>query len=229
VYGSLDVPAADDPAIRTTTAVATDDADIALVADKDTLRRRIRAERRARGAGERARLGERLAEIASEVIELHRPSCVALYASVGGEPDTNALRAWLRRRGIRVLLPVVLGRTLGWAPDDGVLQDPPPGVRGGPVPTTLPLPGTALAGAEVVLLPALAVDTLGNRLGQGGGFYDRALAHANPAALIAAIVHDNELLDAAVEPVPVEPHDRPVAAALSPSRWHPFDPFVDVR
>ena len=64
----------------------------------------------------------------------------------------------------------------------------------------------------MVLVPALAVDHAGNRLGRGGGSYDRALARVGPLIPLIALVYDDELLDH----VPTAPHDVPVRAAVSP-------------
>jgi 5-formyltetrahydrofolate cyclo-ligase len=75
-----------------------------------------------------------------------------------------------------------------------------------------------IGSADVVIIPALAVDTLGNRLGLGAGFYDRALRTIDPGVSVFAVVYENEVLDAAVEPVPAEPHDRPVDAVITPHR-----------
>jgi 5-formyltetrahydrofolate cyclo-ligase len=63
----------------------------------------------------------------------------------------------------------------------------------------------------MVLVPALAVDRAGNRLGRGAGYYDRALTKTR--AQVVAVIYDDELVDA----VPHEPHDRLVDAALRPS------------
>jgi 5-formyltetrahydrofolate cyclo-ligase len=63
------------------------------------------------------------------------------------------------------------------------------------------------------LVPALAVDRAGVRLGRGAGFYDRALPLADPAARLIAVVRDDELVDA----LPAEPHDVPMTHALTPS------------
>jgi 5-formyltetrahydrofolate cyclo-ligase len=65
-------------------------------------------------------------------------------------------------------------------------------------------------------MPALAVDTLGHRLGQGAGYYDRTLPLAAPGVPVIAIVNATEVLDAAVESVPTEPHDRRVDAVATP-------------
>ncbi len=69
----------------------------------------------------------------------------------------------------------------------------------------------ALADCDLVLVPALAVDRAGRRLGRGGGSYDRALPRAR--GLVVAVLHDGEL----VEQLPAEPHDVAVRAVVTPS------------
>jgi 5,10-methenyltetrahydrofolate synthetase len=63
-----------------------------------------------------------------------------------------------------------------------------------------------------VLVPALAVDRGGVRLGRGRGFYDRSLCGRDPQASLVAIVRDSELLDE----IPAGPHDVPMTHALTP-------------
>jgi 5-formyltetrahydrofolate cyclo-ligase len=72
---------------------------------------------------------------------------------------------------------------------------------------------TAVGTAEVVVVPAVAVARDGTRLGRGGGYYDRALRHARPGAVLVAAVFDDELVDA----LPTEPHDHRVTAVVTPS------------
>jgi 5-formyltetrahydrofolate cyclo-ligase len=72
-------------------------------------------------------------------------------------------------------------------------------------------PGT-VARADVVLVPALAVDTEGNRLGRGGGSYDRALARVGPQVPTIGLLYDDELRPS----VPAEPHDRRVRLVARP-------------
>jgi 5-formyltetrahydrofolate cyclo-ligase len=72
---------------------------------------------------------------------------------------------------------------------------------------------TAIGTAEVVVVPALAVDRGGTRLGRGGGWYDRALRHARPGAVVVAVVFDGEVVDR----LPALDHDRPVTAVVTPS------------
>jgi 5-formyltetrahydrofolate cyclo-ligase len=72
----------------------------------------------------------------------------------------------------------------------------------------------AIAAASVVLVPALAVDLAGVRLGRGAGFYDRSLSWAAPAARLVAVVRDDELVDR----LPGADHDVPMTHALTPCR-----------
>jgi 5-formyltetrahydrofolate cyclo-ligase len=184
---------------------------------KQALRGRIRAERRERPRSARLSDGEALAAVVLEMPEVAAADCVALYASIAGEPETEPLRTALRRAGVRVLLPVTQPQDgLDWAEDTGELV---PGVGpGGPEPTGPRLGEGGIRAADVVLVPALAVDTLGSRLGQGAGSYDRALQHVRTSVPVVALVNEGELLDAAVESVPTEAHDVGVDAVVTPSR-----------
>lgn len=176
---------------------------------KAAVRRRLLTARSAREDGE-------LTAAALQGHVLGQPwasgSSVAAYAPVGSEPGSRGLLDALRRQGVRVLLPVVAGRELHWSSYDGAL-------RAGPwdllEPTGPVLPPTALATADAVLVPALAVDPNGTRLGRGAGFYDRALPHARPGIPLVALLHDGELL---AEMLPAEPHDIPMTAAVTPAR-----------
>jgi 5-formyltetrahydrofolate cyclo-ligase len=137
---------------------------------------------------------------------------IAAYYSIGTEPDTHGLIFALWKRGSYVLLPVLRpDGDLDWASYEG-----PDSLRPGP--RGLLQPGEpargveAVARADAVLVPALAVDQAGRRLGRGGGSYDRALARVGPLVPLIALIYDDEL----VEQVPVEGHDVPVRAAVTP-------------
>lgn len=167
---------------------------------------------------ERAATGARLAAYAGELIALatagDRPArtTVAAYAGVADEPPTETLLDALASRGARVLLPVTTGAgTLDWAAYEGWSGLVP--ARWGLLePATPRLGPEALRGADLVVVPALAVDRSGHRLGRGAGFYDRALG-AVPRDRRVAVVYDGELLDH----VPAEPHDQEVGWALTPT------------
>jgi 5-formyltetrahydrofolate cyclo-ligase len=119
----------------------------------------------------------------------------------------------LRAAGVRVLLPVVTGERLDWATYDGegALAEGPLGLA---EPSGHRLGSDALAAADVVLVPALAVDRSGHRLGRGRGYYDRALAAVSVPVI--AVVFDDDVID----DVPVEAHDRDVDGRLTPSGYY---------
>ncbi|MGW5276557.1 5-formyltetrahydrofolate cyclo-ligase [Streptomyces sp. NPDC004044] len=148
--------------------------------------------------------------------ELAAARTVAAYVSVGGEPGTRALLDALQARGVRVLLPVLLpDNDLDWAAYEGG-DSLVPAARGLLEPNGPRLGPDAVLDADVVLLPGLAVDGRGMRLGRGGGSYDRVLARlatagAHPALVV--LLYDNEV----VAQVPVEPHDHPVDAVVTPA------------
>ncbi|MEV5238759.1 5-formyltetrahydrofolate cyclo-ligase [Streptomyces cinnamoneus] len=166
-----------------------------------------------------AALGQR----ALELPELARSRTVAAYVSVGSEPGTRALLDALHARGVRVLLPVLLpDNDLDWGvyrgsghlvrAGRGLLE--PDGERLGP---------DAVTEADAVLLPGLAVDGRGMRLGRGGGSYDRVLARLERSAADPALVvllYDDEV----VARVPEEPHDHPVHAVVTPGGVRRFRP-----
>jgi 5-formyltetrahydrofolate cyclo-ligase len=137
---------------------------------------------------------------------------VAAYYSVGTEPDTRGLVFALWKRGTYVLLPLLRpDGNLDWASYEGPdsLVAGPHGLLEPGEPSRGP---QALARADVVLAPALAVDGTGNRLGRGGGSYDRALARVGPLIPVIVLLYDDELL----AHVPAEPHDTPVRAVVRP-------------
>lgn len=140
---------------------------------------------------------------------------VAAYVSVGSEPGTGPLLDELEARGVQTLLPVLVDDgDLDWARYTGPLGLVP-AARGLMEPRARRLGPHAITSAAVVLVPALAVDRRGYRLGRGAGSYDRALTRlVGTNAVIVAVLHDGELLDL---PMPIEPHDRRVHAAATPS------------
>ena len=185
------------------------------LAAKRALRKDVLAARARLTTHDVAQAADALAKHALRLPELAEASSVAAYVSIGAEPGTAPLLHALSDRGTRVLLPVLLpDNDLDWCAyegHDGLIRAgrglwEPSGVREGL---------DAVARVDAVLLPGLAVDGRGLRLGRGGGSYDRALARtaasgASPARVV--LLYDGEI----VRRVPDEEHDWPVDAAVTP-------------
>jgi 5-formyltetrahydrofolate cyclo-ligase len=183
--------------------------DAAAATDKTAVRRVVRAARRT-GASSRDRTAD-AAAIAAHVLTGFAGALsgsaaapVAIYRSLPSEPPTEALVEGLHARGVPVLVPVLLDdKDLDWCllrPDGST----------GPA-----LGREAIAGAALVVTPALAVDSSGLRLGQGGGSYDRALRRRGAGVPVVAVVGDDELVPG---PLPGEVHDVRVDAVVTPGR-----------
>jgi 5-formyltetrahydrofolate cyclo-ligase len=188
-----------------------------LAQAKARLRSRVRGRRRQRSEAERARLsaaavehlwawlGPRIREVAAA----GGTPTVATVLPMPTEPDTAGLRARAHACGARVLVPVTAeGRRMDWAQwHPGVATqrsahapvDEPVGER---------LPTSALQDAAALIMPGLAVDGTGMRLGQGGGYYDRAVGGLPKDLPRVALLFPDEVLPAGA--VPAESTDRPV-------------------
>jgi 5-formyltetrahydrofolate cyclo-ligase len=170
----------------------------------------------ARGRRPLVEIGADARRIAAHLLtlpEVRRAATVAAYVSMGTEPGTSALLDGLRDAGKRVLLPVLRAdNDLDWAVFEGP-DSLVPAARGLLEPDGALLGSLAVATADVVLVPGLAVARSGLRLGRGGGSYDRALARVPVGTFTCVLLYDVEV---GVE-VPAEAHDRPVAAAASPA------------
>lgn len=179
---------------------------------KASLRRRLAAARRLMSDSARNESGRLIRDHVLEMAEVATAGTVAAYYSVGTEPDTHGLIFALWKRGSYVILPVLLpDGDLDWASYEGP-DSLAPGPRGLLQPAD-PVRGVGtVARADVVLVPALAVDVLGHRLGRGGGSYDRALARVGAQVPTIALLYDSELLPA----VPVAAHDQLVRAVARP-------------
>lgn len=138
---------------------------------------------------------------------------VACYFSLPPEPGTNELRAHLASLGKKVYLPIVeMSHSLSWGFDQAPYEFNKFGIA------EPQRSDFQLADADAIILPALAADTAGNRLGRGAGYFDRALAEVpNFAAggpLRIALVFDEEIFSE----IPVEDHDAQVDLVVTPTR-----------
>lgn len=197
---------------------------------KPEVRRVLRAGRRQRAAGRSHSVSAQWGE---GLVSAWQNACLffglppgrvipALFVPTASEPPVDAILT----RTEKCFLPVLVG-------ESGILGEPSWGWGGAEVPLNQPDPrwpaqpassmgvlDQALHEAEIVLLPALAVDEDGVRLGQGGGWYDRALAAFAEGTPVVAAVFDEEVFPGGT--LPLEPHDRMVDAVITPSGFLPL-------
>ncbi|GAA5192385.1 5-formyltetrahydrofolate cyclo-ligase [Arthrobacter gyeryongensis] len=190
---------------------------------KDDIRRDYRKRRLTLTTQQRADAGTGIALGGlswADSVARGKPSTFAAYVGVAAEPPTMPLLAALHAAGHRILLPVCEPERLlswvYWTPDTAFVRskyapiDEPVGER---------FDSDVIRDATGIFLPATAVDEDGNRIGQGGGYYDRLLdkldadGHRPPTV---AVVYDHEILAAGT--IPAESFDKPVAEALTPYR-----------
>ena len=172
---------------------------------KRVLRARLLAARRALSADE---LASSRAAIRAQL--LHRLDMAAkagtpwlrvfAYEAMATEPASEALLEDMADRGASVYVPLR-------RPDNDLDWIRWPGS------TTLGL--HAVSTASVLLVPALAIDVTGMRIGRGGGSYDRVLPRLGPQVPVVAVLHRGEILDE----VPAEAWDCRVQAAVTPDGW----------
>jgi len=181
--------------------------------DKASLRTRLVAARRQLAPGQRSAAARSVRDAVLSLPEAQMAGTVAAYYSIETEPDTRGLVFGLWKRGTYVLLPVLRDDgDLDWASYEGP-DSLRPGPRGLTEPSEPPRGVTAITSADLVVVPALAVDHSGQRLGRGGGSFDRALARVGASVPVVALLYDTEFLAS----VPAGPHDQPVRLVARPA------------
>lgn len=176
---------------------------------KAALRRQLRQARviRETNPAEAARLSQQLGQFCID----NKISRAAAYFPIQGEPDIREFLTWALHQGLDLMLPTVTGQNLHWVKFDGNTVF---GELGFEEATGKP---AKLADAEVVFMPAMAVDLAGNRLGKGKGYYDRALdqfrGQKRRPKLVAVVFEEEVLLS-----VPTEKHDQPIDAAITAAK-----------
>lgn len=180
---------------------------------KQQLRHGLIANRVARSVDERRAAGQPLCDRVLALPEVEGAATVACYVSTPQEPSTSELVAALSARNRTVLLPLLRPDfNVDWAVyEPGALTS---GRLGISEPAGGPLGVAAIETSSVVVCPGLAADRLGQRLGRGGGSYDRVLARVGAEALRVVLLYDDEVLAV----VPNDPHDEPVDVIVTPRR-----------
>jgi 5-formyltetrahydrofolate cyclo-ligase len=176
---------------------------------------RLRAELKGRRATltprELAVAGQAAADLVSRLPEWRQSKVVALYASRGQEPSTDALLALALAEGRMLLLPRVEADgslTLRRVDDLAKLESSALGIRE----PRADAPVVAAADAGLILVPGVGFDRRGHRLGHGAGYYDRLLARLPRRVFLLGHAHAFQMVGL----VPTEPHDVKVRAVATP-------------
>jgi 5-formyltetrahydrofolate cyclo-ligase len=180
--------------------------------EKRELRERMLGARAALTAAERSRAAEAIAGRVAALPAWGSARSVALYAAMGAEVDTSPLAARAVAEGKRLAWPRVRNgaRNLEFAACEVAALVPGPlGTREPPANAT-PVPAGEI---DLVVVPGLAFDGQGRRLGRGGGHYDATLATLRHAAAVG-LAHEVQLVPA----VPSEPHDARVGTVVTEAR-----------
>jgi 5-formyltetrahydrofolate cyclo-ligase len=192
--------------------VTAEPADPSIVEAKRRLREAMASRRLGIAPGVAAAAGEAVARFVGEAPEVLRARRIALYAAAPGELPTRSVFERLVADDRPMLLPRARGGSLEWAlvqDWDGLV----PGRFGVPEPrgpeVSAPGPG------DVALLPCLALDLAGWRLGRGAGFYDRAFPASRPGPLLVGSGFEFQR----VEVVPHDSRDRRVDAIVTERGW----------
>ena len=180
---------------------------------KDEVRRAIRTGRRSRTADARSAADAGIARQAASFLP-DTATTVTSYLPMPTEPPVDALNAFLLERGHTVLVPRIVASDLEW-----VVWNADTPTRPGPMGIRDPLgPAVDLTDATTMFVPALAIDRQGMRIGQGSGYYDRALGaiprHVDGGPLLVAVTFDDELLDG----LPTEWNDIRMDAVITPTQ-----------
>jgi 5-formyltetrahydrofolate cyclo-ligase len=185
------------------------DAD-ALAKRKRAIRRESLLKRDALPASERQRLGEVIAVHLLAFPPILRSKRILLYHAVRSEVSTQPLIEALAESGKRLYLPHIAPEATDFTPAEYALGDP---LAVGPFNVSQPhnLVPLALETLDAILVPGVAFDRYGGRLGYGKGFYDRFFARTRTSAVVIGIAFEIQV----VERIPVEPHDHPLDALIT--------------
>jgi 5-formyltetrahydrofolate cyclo-ligase len=197
--------------------------------DKETARQHFRALRRGLTEEERRKAAQDLRDVVLEGLEplgISPGATVAAYLSTGPEPSTELLLPALEAAGYKVLVPVCEpGYQLSWTHwYDGVelVRSPRAWVY---EPVGERFANSVMTGVSLLLIPGLAVDTDGNRMGQGGGYYDRFLAALEllpERPRKAGVSYSHEVVPAGT--FEVTNLDAPLEGSVSTDGWRWFGP-----
>jgi 5-formyltetrahydrofolate cyclo-ligase len=189
---------------------------------KAALRRRLLAARAAGPVGGRQDADAAIAAHLDGLVQLRHARTVIAYAAFGAEVDLDPFLERLLARGVALFLPWVDGADLRIARVHDLEADLAPGWRGVREPRASGRREARPDRVDALLVPGVGFDPAGNRLGYGGGHFDRLLARAAAHATVVGVAYALQMAPR----VPVEAHDRPVDLLVTERGVHRPPPRV---
>ena len=147
------------------------------------------------------------------LVEYAKAGCIALYAPVHNETDTGLILSSAFQAGKRVLYPAVCGPHMVFRSVERI-EELREGAFGIMEPCSNGIDHQADE-ADLIVVPGVAFDMAGHRVGYGKGFYDRFLHHPDCRAYLVGLCHDFQLIDAEI---PADAHDIPMGIVISDKR-----------
>jgi len=193
--------------------------ELSIGEQKKTMRQVVRERLAGMERSDYLRLNQRLLAAFFKLEAVNQAKRIMIYYSIQNEVNTASIIQRLLDSGKTVFLPVCRndhGLSAGLFKKTDQLVE-------GKFQLKEPSPGECLgdpAALELVVLPGLAFDWRGRRLGRGGGYYDRFLTELNPATYKLGLAYDFQIFNE----LPVDVHDIPVDGVLTPSRFWDFRP-----
>lgn len=186
---------------------------------KEEIRREVLRKRDAMREGERDAAGRSIVEKVISLEAYHRASVVMAYAGIGSEVGTDPFLRAVLGDGKALVLPRVnrAAQALELYEVQDLARDLEPGVWGIPEPRPSTSSPVELGAVDLALVPGVAFDRRGGRLGHGAGFYDKLLGSAGRRPPLVAGAFEVQV----VGRLPVEPHDVFMDLVATEKNWYP--------
>jgi len=188
---------------------------------KDSLRKEISLKRKNLSKKERLDSEESLVQLWESVGDSYKKNKVALYWPINGEVATNALISYFFSNGSKCFLPVISNNEENKLIDFALFEEQSRLVKnrfGIPEPNKSKI--IDLNQLDIIFLPCVCFDSRGNRIGMGGGFYDKTLSYLSKKEKTKLIILAYDFQE--VESCLPESHDIKADACLTPNQYLNF-------
>jgi len=182
-----------------------------LLAARESLRKRILKRRNKEPEDSRRKKSQRIRERLFSLNEFKKAHTILFYYSKGSEVETREMMEEALREGKRVLLPKVRGREIYLGEIKDLEKDVEKGIFGLLEPKEVSFKKISPQEIDLIILPGIAFDLKGGRIGYGKGYYDRFLRKILERISLVGLAYDFQV----VKNIPSEKHDRRVSRVIT--------------